>query len=49
MKHLFVIFAAALCLLQASGLRAQTAEGARELHEKGLQYLKDGNLPDGRE
>lgn len=49
MKKLFVIFAAALCLLQASGLRAQTAEVARELHEKGLQYLKDGNVPDGRE
>lgn len=49
MKRLFVIFAAALCLLPASGLRAQTAEVARELHEKGLQYLKDGNVPDGRE
>ncbi len=49
MKKLFVIFVAALCLLQASGLRAQTAEVARELHEKGLQYLKDGNVPDGRE
>lgn len=49
MKGLFVIFAAALCLLPASGLRAQTAEVARELHEKGLQYLREGNIPDGRE
>lgn len=44
-----MIFAAALCLLPASGLRAQTAEVARELHEKGLQYLREGNIPDGRE
>lgn len=49
MKRLIVIIAAALCVLPASGLRAQTAEVARELHEKGLQYLKDGNVPDGRE
>ena len=49
MKRLIVIIAAALCLLPAFGLRAQTAEAARGLHEKGLQYLREGNIPDGRE
>ena len=49
MKRLIVIIAAALCLLPAFGLRAQTAEAARGLHEKGLQYLREGNIHDGRE
>ena len=49
MKRLIVIIAAALCLLPVFGLRAQTAEAARGLHEKGLQYLREGNISDGRE